>query len=987
MRRSLLLLLSVLVCSPLLAERPAIPALTVKGDDGTIALDVTALKIRVTIRGHLARTEYELTYHNSLDRVTGGDFHFPLPADTEVSDIGLYFNGHLRHGVAVERVLARNAYEETVHRGVDPALAEWNSGRQFRFGVYPIPANGDKQVFLAYDQELIGNGYALDLRYGKKLSLDVAIDSDGREPAIEGSLHFERERGAYVMHTRDEVIDGVVRVARDDAETALIAYSAADKAWYGSAAIDLKSNGSEMAPAAHVVILYDTSSSSVQQNAAQLRKFITSFLARQTAWTTADVIPFHIAIDPNRHVERAATLAGQREVERVLTDLQPLGATNLFAIVSELSKSTATLPPNTRVVLVTDGLTSLGDSREVAAAVSKLADLHRPILVVNSSATADDQLLGNIARTTGGWWIDLTRVDVDAAVTTAMRVPASVHFPAEIFPSAVVTTGDERFAIATRSTDAIVRMPHDVPLRDIAESDLVRRAFARAKLREMLAHGASDEELLAHGREFTQLTPRTSLLVLESWRDYEMYGIPLPPDVQAEKDAEQHSRKKPSSDFLLVSSKWFVQGRVTDDEHNPLPGVTVSLFNDEKLIAVEVTDTDGRFSLSAPSSPANPKIVAELSGFARAERKFDHELPAGASLEFVLSATVMESITVTAEQTHNVEAVDAVAVPPSLRGSIATTDQLLNQLAADAPPDSDDPEVLETVAKHRFELTRQVIAKLRGINSTSERVRYYLSARALLGGDKGFHVFAAEVFRDRSPEIAARILSDLAEARSDDAPLLRILGRVLDGWGESELARLFLTRSMEIEPDQPQTWRELMILDAKRGRAMSVATLAKRAKEMEENGWEGAAVYQQIDDVIARAEKQRGADVRADAQDDITIELMFDTGWSWVDLHIIEPGGEEVTWNHDTSKAGATFTGGFTFGFGPEIYTLRHAPRGDYRLDIDYYMSDATNVSRETLAHVIVYTRGRHGNIERHEHFVVLQLDEEHRTLETIRMN
>src|ERR1044071_6443592 len=104
MRRSLLLLLSVLVCSPLLAERPAIPALTVNGDDGTIALDVTALKIRVTIRGHLARTEYELTYHNSLDRVTGGDFHFPLPADAEVSDIGLYFNGHLRHGVAVERV-------------------------------------------------------------------------------------------------------------------------------------------------------------------------------------------------------------------------------------------------------------------------------------------------------------------------------------------------------------------------------------------------------------------------------------------------------------------------------------------------------------------------------------------------------------------------------------------------------------------------------------------------------------------------------------------------------------------------------------------------------------------------------------------------------------------------------------------------------------------------------------------------------------------
>lgn len=985
MRRSLLLLLFVLVCSPLIAERPAIPALTVKGDDGTIALDVTALKIRVTIRGHLARTEYELTYHNSLDRVTGGDFHFPLPADAEVSDIGLYFNGHLRHGVAVERVLARNAYETTVHRGVDPALAEWSSGRQFRFGVYPIPANSDKQVFLAYDQELIGNDYTLDLRYGKKLNLDVAIDSDGREPAIEGSLHFERERDAYVLHTRDEVIDGVVRVARDVSESALIAYSAADKTWYGSAAIDIKSAGTEMAPAAHVVILYDTSSSSVQQNAPQLRKFITSFLARQTAWTTADVIPFHIAIDPNRHVERAATLAGQREVERVLIDLQPLGATNLFAVVSELSKSAATLPPNTRVVLVTDGLTSLGDSREVAATVSKLADLHRPILVVNASPTADDQLLGNIARTTGGWSVDLTRTDPDAAVATAMRVPASVRFPADVLPSAVVTTGDERFAIAMRSSDAIVRMPHDVPLREIAESDLVRRAYARAKLRELLAHGASDEELLEHGRAFTQLTPRTSLLVLESWRDYEMYNIPLPPDVQAEKDAEQHSRKKTRSDFQLVALTWFIQGQVTDEEKNPLPGVTVSLLNNDKPIAVDVTDTDGRFRLSAPSAPANPRIVAELPGFARIEHKFDHDLPSGASIDLVLSAAVQETITVTAEQAYNVEGVDVAPVAASIRTAGVTTDALLNKIAAGAPPegeDAGDPDVLEAVAKQRIDLTRQVIAKLRGINSTSERVRYYLSARALLGGDKGFHVFAAEVFRDRSPEIAARILSDLAEARSDDAPLLRILGRVLDGWGESELARLLLTRSMEIEPDQPQTWRELIILDAKRGRAMSVAALAKRAKETEDNGWNDAAVYEQINDVVARAERQRGTDVRADSQDDMTIELMFDTGWSWVDLHIIEPGGEEVTWNHDTSKAGATFTGGFTFGFGPEIYTLRHAPRGDYRLDIDYYMSDTTNLSLETLAHVIVYTRGR-----RHEHFVVLQFDEEHRTLETIRMN
>src|SRR5688500_15725741 len=82
----------------------AVPTLVVEGDDGNVALELSAVAIHVTVRGHLARTTYELTYHNSLDRVTGGDFTFPLPADAEVSDLGLYFDGVLRHGVAVERV-------------------------------------------------------------------------------------------------------------------------------------------------------------------------------------------------------------------------------------------------------------------------------------------------------------------------------------------------------------------------------------------------------------------------------------------------------------------------------------------------------------------------------------------------------------------------------------------------------------------------------------------------------------------------------------------------------------------------------------------------------------------------------------------------------------------------------------------------------------------------------------------------------------------
>src|SRR5947207_2123080 len=75
----------------------AVPRLIMPSDYGGDAVVLSAATVRVTIRGHLARTEYELTFRNRLDRVVGGDFVFPLPPDAEVSDLGLYFDGKLRH--------------------------------------------------------------------------------------------------------------------------------------------------------------------------------------------------------------------------------------------------------------------------------------------------------------------------------------------------------------------------------------------------------------------------------------------------------------------------------------------------------------------------------------------------------------------------------------------------------------------------------------------------------------------------------------------------------------------------------------------------------------------------------------------------------------------------------------------------------------------------------------------------------------------------
>jgi hypothetical protein len=942
----------------------AAPTLVVPGDDGDVALELSAAAIRVTVRGHLARTSCELTYRSSLDRDTGGEFTFPLPPDAEVSDLGLWIDGKLRHGVAVERVLARTAYDEVVHRGVDPALAEWSQGRSFRLRVYPIPARGEKKVLIAYDQELTGEDYTLDVSYRDTVaSFDVKIDGDGAAVSEE---------------------NGVIRIARDPRQTAFTARAPEDGRWYASAAIDVAPVERDATPAPHTVIFYDTSFSSAKQDATLLRRFLGRLLERQQTSASAEVFPFHVDVDAPREIRNAGSAGGARELERILGDLQPLGATNLVAVATRLPKIVAAYPSGTRIVLVTDGLTSLGDSRDVAAAVAKLSAMNRPLLVVHASDTVNDDLLANAARATGGWSIDLRRTDVDAAIEAAMHLPSTTRLRGnEIAPAVLLASRAARFAVAARSKEAITTL-HELPLRELhggVEKSMVRRAWARARLRELLAAGASNDDLIAHGLAFTQLTPRTSLLVLESWRDYLEWDIPMPPDVIEAKEREekkiaeqaalQTALRKPELPRANVTQGgWTIHGRVLDTSGLPLPGVRVTLLDGGVAVAGTITSAEGRYAVGSLAAPADPAVVADLEGFGATQRTVEGSGLLDISLDFTVLA---ETITVaTASPTLEVRNVSTAM--SSLRTRVLSDDAL------------DDPELAEAAVKQRRELTRTVIERMRELPSTSERLRYYLDARKLLGGDKGFHVFAAEVFRERSPQLAARVLSDLAETRDDEAPLLRILARVLDGWGEESLARLLLERAIEVAPTEPQSWREMILLEARHGRASAVASWSRRLAAGKKRDWM-EAVYEQTAESLERwdeasfFERRRGVELRFAEKDDLTIELMFDTGWSWVDLHVVEPGGERVSWDHDTSEAGATFTGGYTFGYGPEIYALPKAPPGTYRLAIDYYAEDETRVSLETLVHVIVHHRGR-----RTEHFLVLGEEKENFELTTIEM-
>jgi hypothetical protein len=957
----------------------AVPALVMPSDDGGEAVVLSSMDVKVTIRGHLARTEYDLTFRNNLDRIVGGDFVFPVPPDGEVSALGLYFDGKLRRAAAVERVLAKTAYEGVVHRRVDPALAEWTDSRAFRMRLYPIEAKGTKRIYIASDQELISNDYVLDLRFRRKVeSFSVAIDADGRPVITEGIVLD----GNHAVRGANEFVNGTIRVPRSASDAALMAWSEGDRMWYASMPLRPPATEETLAPSSNVILLWDASGSAVQQDRAHLTQFLQAFLGRQMAWATIMLVPFHVTVE-------SPSFISANGLTRALDGIKVAGATDLAAVLEQLPALVAKSPAS-RVILVSDGIHSMGDSRQLTEAARSLARVRSPLMVVNASPRANDQFLNMLAASTRGLYLDLTRLSPVEAADRSMRRPGSLITTKDVLPREIATSGPD-VAAAWRGTSRVSsfammaadggRRGDEIRLRGIdgPAADLVRRAWARARLRELTDSGASGQEIAGHGRTFGMLTTRTSLIVLESWRDYEMYAIDMPDDVAAQKQLDLRGPLVSRSVTPVFSGTvgWFIKGTVTESSGAPLPGVTVILSAGNVDRTSSITDGQGRFWLAAAAAPDAFRISAELEGFSTVSRAFAGGVPSGAVVDLSLGiAAISEAITVTAEASFDTDdPVDVITPVTSVKAPLrgVQLDDVLVRANAE----------IETASlERRHEIIAEVLRRMQSFRSAARRFQYYATARSVLGGQKALHIAAAMLLRDDDPDLALRVLTDLAEADANDAPVIRIIARVAQGWGHPDIARRLLQNALEVSPNEPQTWRELILLAASEGRKSELQSLVTRHRAIARD-WRMSEVDEQI---ALEAARGRGSDLRLDPAAAVQVELMFDSNYSYVDLHVVEPSNEEVNWDHETSAQGGRVIGWGTEGFGPQIYTSPGKQRGDYRIDVRYYSGDETEVSAETLAHLIVYARGRFGVMRRTDHVVVLTRHEERRPVTAVHL-
>ena len=213
----------------------------------------------------------------------------------------------------------------------------------------------------------------------------------------------------------------------------------------------------------------------------------------------------------------------------------------------------------------------------------------------------------------------------------------------------------------------------------------------------------------------------------------------------------------------------------------------------------------------------------------------------------------------------------------------------------------------------------------------------------------GFFLDSAEFFLQKGQrELGLRALSNLAELDLQNRQVLRLLAYRLQQAGEVALALPIFERVLELAPNEPQSHRDLGLALAQSGQSQRAVD---RLYEVVTGAWDSRfadadlIALAELNAVVAEAGRAgKPIDVSAieprllkNLPLDVRVVLAWDADATDVDLHVIDPNGDEVFYGRNLSYQGGAITRDATGGYGPEEFALRNAKPGKYRVEANFF--------------------------------------------------
>jgi Ca-activated chloride channel homolog len=976
-----------------LPPAPARPALLVKTaeDRPSEALAITRMDVRAVVDGFLAETTTTLTFHNGYPRALEGELVFPLPEGATLSGYALDVNGEMVDGVVVEHHEARIAFEKEVRRGIDPGLVEWAQGNNFRTRVWPIPANGTRTVRVRHVSRLVlrGSGaqreayYLLPLASRDRiaeLALRVEVAHTHEQPQVrEGGLEsfrFDRWQDRFVAETRltdaKPERDLVIALPRAPEQALALETDEDGSAYFAIDGVPDLPRDVPRAAARRVGLYWDASLSREGRDREAELRAVERWLQGAGA-LDVDVVVFRNETEPAHSFAVRGGDAGA--LLSFLRGTPCDGGTRLGSL--------RFAPGHDYDVLVSDGLDDLG---------GELPDTRTPLYVLNADSRANHALLDHLARGSGGTYVNLQETTVDdaaaaigapvarlLAVEFDPRQVADVRPPAPsalrgrltvsgrlLAPEATLTL---RYGVGgeTRSRTYTLRQSEAMAGR------LVPRVWAEQRISQLSVFPERHhDEMLALGRRFGIVTPGASLLVLERLEQYVAHHVEPPQSRPQMREQylrlvaadEQQVAAKRGGKLERVVAMWEQRLAWWRREFPQRPAFDARK-KERRRGGEDALDlaAEGGVPGGVEGGVAGGVVGGVVGGLPEAPPPAPAPVRAGGSLALASR-----------------QGAAGVAMPSVMPAEMEADES--KKATADGRTDKGAGG--PTIVLKPWDPDMPYLRSLRAAPA-GEAYAVFLRERGEHGKSPAFFLDCADHFaRAGQRMLALRVLTDVVELQLAEPRLLRIAAHRLQQMGELDLAVALFEEVLRLRPEEPQSLRDLALAVSQRAeeqrsrdgrsRRAAAADFARALELLNRiviTEWDGRFPQIEVialeeanriasivarDPGLARVENPIDARLREPITFDLRVALTWDTDLTDMDLWVVEPSGERCYYSHALTSVGGAITRDFTQGYGPEVYAIRRALAGRYRIQTNFFGSGAQSLTGPTTVQATVIT-------------------------------
>lgn len=909
--------------------------------DGT-GLSIVSVKAEAVIDAPLAFTELHLVFDNPRAQQIEGHFRITLPERASISRFAMLTNGQWQEGEVVERQAARRAYEDFLHRRQDPALLEQQAGNEFSARIFPIPPRGQKEVIIAYSEELLADPYRIALAGLPQVgAIDIRVHEGGKvarelhEKAFTPDKDFEVDgnKGTGVALRRENLV--VARVT----PVAEVEKDATDS----------------------LFVLIDTSASRTLGKAADLA------LAKDLVRRLGEAPVAIWAYDQTTQLIDEGKASGIDW--KKLEERRSLGASNLEQALAAVAKHGKKYR---RGLVISDGVVTAGTTG-LADAVKATGAQRLDAIAVGGIRDRDA-----LQRLTfgGGLVVDgaLPTATIATKLNHKTRSGIKVDIPGAdwVWPETLdnIQPGDQVLVYADLGESKPFAMslggkPVGAGTMRDAQKPLLERAWVGARIKKLLdqaergtdkdMRAALNKQVIELSTKHRVLSPLTALLVLETERDYARFNID----------------RKALAGILAVENG----------------GVVVKGRNDA-VVVKNTTRTVEKPKL--PDTNQMPKGEAPGRADDSRRRSADREDRMEAVASKASAAAPADEMDVTAEKKADMgggAASERLSAAPSSR-----------DMARGAPPPPPPPPAAPSASRpapvarpepmpETEAAPRQQIAEERerrapaAVAEKSEQVNPYTGQfrtimNALRHKDQDAALTQANAWWETSPgdvmalvalgealeankqtEEAGRAYGSLIDLFPARADLRRFAGERLERLKDdaaNALAADSYAKAVEQRPDHPQSHRLLAYALLKLGQPEKAFEVLEKgaAQRYPEGRFAGVdqilaedlgiaaqvwikAQPERKDEIYKRLAKAGG---RRETSPSLRFVLSWETDANDVDFHIYDSQGGHAFYSSQELPSGGELYEDVTTGYGPECFTIRGKPKAaPYKLQAHYY--------------------------------------------------